>query len=127
MEGLYKNKNKIDKYLVRDLSNPELEKIHDMLTSDPELSSLIENREIELIENYLNGKLDENLLGKFEKRIKSDKKFENDIAFSKNLRIASKDIKRRTELKNQLKEIKQKIDKEKEIGTYKPITSKKSR
>jgi hypothetical protein len=125
MQSLYKNKKYIDRYLVRDLSSSELDKFHDMIQKDPKLSSIVEDREIELIEHYLFDKLEGVLLVKFKERIRSDKEFEENVNFTRSLGLAAKDIKRRTELKNQLAEIKQKIDQEELKIASSPITEKK--
>ena len=126
MDNLYLNSENIDRFIIRDLPSFEIEAFYKLIKEDHEISLKIEIRESELAEEYIKGNLDKKLLNKFEKRINSDKEFAEFIAFTENLGIAAKKIEERNNLKNQLRDIRQKFEREKENGTYEPITDKKN-
>ncbi|MCD4681017.1 MAG: hypothetical protein K8S00_11585 [Bacteroidales bacterium] len=126
MESLFESNEYIDKYIYRDLSDSEIGKFNNIIKENPELALKVEIRELELTEKYLNGELERAFATKFEERIKSDKTFKENIAFSESIEHAAKEIKRRIELESELKSIKQKIEKEKQNGTYIPITAKRN-
>lgn len=65
---------------------------------------MINERDIELIEKYLFGKLSEEEKYAFDKRIETDKEFVNELDFMRDLKISSSEL-GKTELRNKLKAV----------------------
>ena len=118
------NEKYVDRFIYRELSDIEIEKFVDQIANDSNFSRKIELRELEIIQEYLSDKLEKGASKKIELRIKSDVKFKETVSFIRSLNLAAKEINKRITLDDQLNDIKQKIEKEKENGTYIPLTPK---
>ena len=118
------DKRYIEKFILLDLPDPEIEEFRIMIESNPTLRDEVEIIESEMIERYLDNTLEEEFIKKFEERIRSDSKFLEKVKFTKSLDLASKKI-RRNEIKDQLHKVKQRLDLEKLTGHYQPVTDEK--
>ena len=127
MENKFHSNVYIDKYILRDLTADELEEFRNMINIDSVLSTKVEDRESDLIKMYLRKELSQEFGKKLEGRIITDKEFKERLIFIKGLIIASKEIKKKNEIREQLGEIKKKVEQEKANGTYIPVSRKNGR
>jgi hypothetical protein len=127
MKKSFKNKDDLGKNNLRQSSDSEMEEFRNKINNVSELSSETDDRESGLIESYLKGELNDEDAGILEIRIKTDEEFAKKVTFLRSLHSASKDIRRRKEIRNQLDEIKTEIEQEKTNGTYQQITKQERR
>ena len=120
-------KEHIDAYIFRELPQNEYEMFTNAIQDDAQLAETVEDREEDLIHEYIVKELEGDLLAKFERRMNTDTSFKEAVDLTKSMYQAAKDIKRREELKAQIAATIKKFEHDKKSGEYKPITTEYDR